>query len=148
MKALTVLQPWASLIAIGAKRIETRSWYTNYRGPLAIHAGKKMTHEQVLLAILDSTGRQRQFQNRWDSFYTLGCVIATATMLDCLPMESYRCLPGVFDDYPELDTPEERACGDFSPGRWAWVLTDVKPLEKPIPAKGAQGLWNWNGGVR
>ena len=38
MKALTLHQPWASLIAIGAKKIETRSWATSYRGPLAIHA--------------------------------------------------------------------------------------------------------------
>src|SRR5690348_17556570 len=40
MKALTLTQPWASLVAIGAKRIETRSWSTSYRGPLAIHAAK------------------------------------------------------------------------------------------------------------
>jgi hypothetical protein len=40
MKALTLTQPWATLVAIGAKRIETRSWSTSYRGPLAIHAAK------------------------------------------------------------------------------------------------------------
>jgi activating signal cointegrator 1 len=40
MKAITLTQPWATLVAIGAKRIETRSWPTNYRGPLAIHAAK------------------------------------------------------------------------------------------------------------
>lgn len=41
MKAITLWQPWASLIAIGAKKYETRSWKTNYRGPIAIHAAKK-----------------------------------------------------------------------------------------------------------
>ncbi len=40
MKALTLTQPWASLVAVGAKRIETRSWETNYRGTIAIHAAK------------------------------------------------------------------------------------------------------------
>ena len=40
IKAITLLQPYAALVAIGAKTIETRSWYTPYRGPLAIHAGK------------------------------------------------------------------------------------------------------------
>lgn len=40
MKAITLTQPWATLVAIGAKRIETRSWATRYRGPLAIHAAK------------------------------------------------------------------------------------------------------------
>jgi hypothetical protein len=39
MKGLTLTQPWATLVAIGAKRIETRSWPTRYRGLLAIHAG-------------------------------------------------------------------------------------------------------------
>ena len=41
MKALTIWQPWASLIACGAKRYETRSWATKYRGPIAIHAAMK-----------------------------------------------------------------------------------------------------------
>ena len=41
MKALTLTQPWATLVAIGAKTIETRGWSTSYRGPLAIHAAKK-----------------------------------------------------------------------------------------------------------
>lgn len=40
MKAITILQPWAALIACGAKKIETRSWYTDHRGQIAIHAGK------------------------------------------------------------------------------------------------------------
>ncbi len=40
MKAITLWQPWATLVAIGAKRFETRSWSTHYRGPLAIHAAK------------------------------------------------------------------------------------------------------------
>ena len=39
-KTLTIAQPWATLVAIGAKQIETRSWQTNYRGDIAIHAGK------------------------------------------------------------------------------------------------------------
>lgn len=39
-KILTLSQPYASLVALGAKRIETRSWRTSYRGPLAIHAAK------------------------------------------------------------------------------------------------------------
>ena len=48
MKALTLYQPWATLIAIGAKKIETRSWGTNYRGPLAIHAGKNREWEYLI----------------------------------------------------------------------------------------------------
>lgn len=49
MKALSVRQPWATLIAIGAKRIETRSWRTRYRGPLAIDASGRMSREDMFL---------------------------------------------------------------------------------------------------
>ena len=38
MKAITIWQPWASMLACGAKQYETRSWATKYRGPIAIHA--------------------------------------------------------------------------------------------------------------
>ena len=47
MKALTIRQPWASLIACGAKRFETRGWKMNYRGKLAIHAGKHSPEKYV-----------------------------------------------------------------------------------------------------
>ena len=40
MKAISIHQPWASLIAFGEKRFETRSWKTDYRGPLLIHASR------------------------------------------------------------------------------------------------------------
>lgn len=53
MKALSLTQPWASLVAIGAKRIETRSWSTSYRGLVAIHASKRFPDEACLFAIQD-----------------------------------------------------------------------------------------------
>jgi hypothetical protein len=72
--------------------------------------------------------------------------------VDCLPMEAFGCLSGIFDDYPELDTPEERAFGDFdvfdsSSGkrRYGWVLESAKPLANPVAATGALGLWEWSG---
>lgn len=49
MKALTVYQPWASLLACGAKQYETRSWATKYRGPIVIHAATKKPPKQVEL---------------------------------------------------------------------------------------------------
>jgi activating signal cointegrator 1 len=146
MKALSLTQPWATLVAIGAKRIETRSWSTRYRGPLAIHAAKGFPRDAR-----DFAGSR--FVNYFlvtagyatgDKYAGLpiGSIIATCQLVDCLPMEAVACLSGVFDDHPELDTEQERSFGDFSPGRWAWVLEDVKQCE-PIPAKGALGLWEW-----
>ena len=154
MKALTLTQPWASLVAIGAKRIETRSWSTSFRGPLAIHAAKgfpgwaqRMCEAEIFRHALVSGGEAVAEPS---ISLPRGSILCYCTLLDCLPMEAFRCLPGVFDDYPELDTPQERAFGDFdvldsSNGRrrYAWVLESVLPLAIPIPAKGALGLWEW-----
>lgn len=143
MKALTLHQPWASLVAIGAKRIETRSWCTNYRGPLAIHAGKSTEHIHVVLHDDDFTNALGAAGILNHPNPTFGAVVAVCRLADCLPTKAVGCFPGVFEDYPELDTAMERTFGDYTPGRWAWVLDCVEPLEKPIPARGAQGLWNW-----
>ena len=143
MKALTLTQPWATLVAIGAKRIETRSWRTAYRGPLAIHAAKSWPREA--LAFASSQACSEAFKSRGAMYwFARGSVVATCNLVECLPMQASGCLPGIFDDCPELDTPEERAFGDYSAGRWAWILEEVKSLDHPIPAKGALGLWEWN----
>jgi hypothetical protein len=159
MKALSLTQPWATLVALGAKRIETRSWPTQYRGPLAIHAAKafpkaarQFTAEPVVCEAVRARYCQRDIDRRASGFpaYPISAVLATCKLVACLPMEAFICLPGVFDEYPELDTPRERAFGDFDVidsrngrRRWAWVLEDVKELEMPIPATGALRLWEW-----
>ncbi len=154
MKALTLTQPWASLVSIGAKHIETRSWFTPYRGPLAIHAAKgfprwaqDMCEAEVFRHAL-VTGGEAVAEPK--SSLPRSVVLCTCTLVDCLPMASFGCLPGVFDDYPDLDTPEERAFGDFDVfdsesgrRRYAWILESVKPLPVPVSAKGALGLWEW-----
>ncbi len=139
MRALTLTQPWSTLVALGEKRIETRSWSTNYRGPLAIHAAKgfprwarQLCADPAFIEALKSEP------------LPMGVIVCTCRLVDCLPMEATGCLPGVFEDYPELDTRQEREFGDYSPGRWAWILEDVKRLPEPVPAKGKQGLWYWD----
>ena len=101
MKALTVRQPWASLIALGVKRIETRSWRTSYRGPLAIHAGlhrPKVGWDHPYGAISYSVKGEDHNQRCWQPpgqggvagprpvFLPLGAVVATATLAECLPI--------------------------------------------------------------
>ncbi len=71
MKALTVRQPWADAIARGLKRIENRTWRTDYRGQLLIHAG---------LSEEDVPGRLR-------GRLALGSIIALVHLDDCLPLE-------------------------------------------------------------
>ena len=159
MKALTLTQPWATLVAIGAKHIETRSWPTSYQGPLAIHAAKgfpadardfvyaKLTRDCLLNSDLGLIVERGYYEGGGiaplDKQLPRGVVLATCKLIGCSRTEATICLPGVFDDYPELDTPQERAFGNYEPGRWAWILADIKPLATPIPANGSLGLWEW-----
>jgi len=141
MKALTLTQPWATAVAIGAKRIETRSWSTSYRGPLAIHAAKgfpgwakrfscewliKREMKRGSPALAFTAGLAAQM-------LPTGVVLATCHLADCIPTTRVGEI-----------SEEERELGDYAPGRFAWVLRDIVRLPEPIAAKGALGLWQWD----
>jgi hypothetical protein len=142
MKALTLRQPYASLVAIGAKRIETRSWRTRYRGPLAIHAAAAFPsqarelcgHEPFRSALLAGGYEQA-------GSLPVGLVIARCRLLACLPTSAEAGLE--HDETPPAGS-AEWAFGDYSPGRFMWLLTDVESIEPPRPARGALGLWEWS----
>lgn len=148
MKAITILQPWASLIACGAKKIETRSWATKYRGPLAIHAGKDR----------DKKGeRIRHIVARAEQYgivipeMTFGAVIAIAELVDCVVMQDIwigkddngKAVQKVRLENGAIVTGNEIVFGDYTPGRYAWILANVRTI-KPVPAKGKQRLWEWD----
>jgi len=144
MKAITLWQPWASLIAIGAKRYETRSWKTSYRGPLAIHAAKKPIAST--LATLDTDTKEimktflaQDFRGDFWGWAALpvGCIVATCELVDCQPVED------VFHFLYKHNMEHETYFGDYSAGRFAWRLDDVQQLDTPIPVRGEQRLWEW-----
>ena len=137
MKALTLYQPWATLVAIGAKRIETRSWSTNYRGPLAVHAGKNKRYFDVL-------GLNIPYGEEGVLFVTelpYGCIVAICKLAAVVRIDksSYT-----WASHKWVLNEQERAFGDYSVGRYMWLLENIKILPEPIPAKGAMGLWEWN----
>lgn len=155
MKALSLWQPWASLVAIGAKRIETRSWRTNYRGAVAIHASKRygrnlrglVNAEPFHSALSPHFGEtdDRSGSNSW-LVLPLGAILAVSKILDCIPTDKIKHLRKTtaegFDGTWSV-TPQEWDFGDYSSGRWAWILGEPKMLAEPIPAKGSLGLWEW-----
>lgn len=153
MKALSLTQPWASLIAIGAKRIETRSWPTAYRGPVAIHASKgfpawaretcwedRFRDALVEAGLADFGGDSDLVFDSAERFaLPLGALVAVGRLEDCVRTEALierhrrgRCVL----------LPHEIEFGDYSAGRWAWILADVTRLAEPISCKGALGLWD------
>lgn len=143
MRCITIRQPWATLIAIGAKRLETRSWRTNYRGELGIHAGKqvdrKVCETEPIRSLLASHSYKSADQ------LPVGAIVAVCRLNDCLPVlqdNGETAWLGGGDRRLEAAGQEYRF-GDFTPGRYAWELTEMRWLPEPIPVLGKQGLWNW-----
>ena len=129
MKAITISQPFASLIASGEKWCENRTWPTSYRGLLAIHAGKGMQY-------LDRSELQA---------YPTGCVVAVCRLIECVQVSSLRDRIRDGTQYPglSLGRMQQLLEHEHCEGPYAFVLDDIQALTDPIKAKGAQGLWEW-----
>lgn len=131
MKALTISQPFASLIASGEKWVENRTWETDYRGPLAIHAGKRSRY-------LEAEDLRR---------YPTGCIVAVCRLALCVRLGLLRQrLESTNEVFAWLvgHTIEEVLAHRHTEGPWCWILKDVRPLPSPLHCRGAQGLWNWD----
>lgn len=126
MKGLTLTQPWASAIAVGVKCVETRNWRTEYRGQVLIHAAKGFPS-----AARDFAKAELQRGVSIPNPLPLAAVVAVARIDHIEHTEA--SLPG-------LSRTEEHY-GDYSSGRYAWHLADVRPLSEPVPCRGALGLW-------
>ena len=125
MKALTISQPYASLIASGEKFIENRTWPTEFRGVFAIHAGKGSRYL--------TAGELRT--------YPTACIVATARLVMCIHRDELdrrnrsdvlvmRFTVGQLLDHIHCEGP------------YCWVLDSVKPLKEPIPYTGKLGLFD------
>lgn len=142
MKAYTVYQPYAYATVAGLKHYETRPRRTNIRGRVAVHAGKKVLRNHDLYTKLwEMTGHDPDKYTGSALYYTecgirtdYGAVVGTVEIVDCVPVEE------IMDKL----TPLEMALGDYSPGRFAWVLENPVMFNLPIPARGQQGWWNWD----
>lgn len=119
MKALNLRQPWADMVAIGKKRIETRMWRTHYRGRLLIVASKIRP---------DDVPHYRHWPKERLAF---GAAVAIVELLDCVPMTIAH---------------EGLAWCPSEPGRWAWILGGIWPLDWALwPIKGQLGLYDVHG---
>lgn len=139
-RGLTIQQPWAFAIAEGFKTVENRSRRTSHRGLLLIHAGLKhdstapiVRYSRDAAIRLDELGGSLNFYearalvpsvfSQPHPTLALGAVIATATLSGCHEAADGCCAPWGF------------------PNCWHWELTDVQPLERAVPRRGALGLW-------
>ncbi len=150
LKVISLWEPWASLMAHSLKKIETRGWSTDFRGEVAIHSTKggltqeSMFHtcsDEPFLTVLKELNILRAGMSKRQvvAAFPRGHIIAVGTLVDCCPTESDICIPGIFDQHPELDTDQERAFGDYSAGRYGLVFDNVTLLQEPVPFKSRQG---------
>ena len=136
IKVLSLHQPWASLVMVGAKTIETRSWPPP-KGligkKLAIHATKKIVQIQEHLYPLYNRGVKNRLGEDWTNTLPTGAIVAIATVQKAIQMTT--------ENFPKG---EELLYGEYAIGRWMWYLKDIIPVNPPIPARGHQGIWNFH----
>lgn len=124
MKALTIKEPWASLIVNGYKEYEFRSWKTNYRGKILIHTGMSMDKDMI--------SRFKDYNLK----YMSGCIIGEADLVDCILVDKEfnnklrEINPIVYSQSNHIET-------------YAWKLENIKKYDKVVYTKGKLGLWNY-----
>lgn len=124
MKVLSIREPWASIIINGYKKYEFRSWKTNYRGKIFIHASKNIEKNNI-----------KRFE-KLNINYNPGFIIGEAEIVDCIPVSSE------FEN--SLITENELIYGATrNRTGYAWKLDNIKIIDKPIKVDGHLGLWNF-----
>lgn len=114
VKALTIQQPWAWAILHAGKDVENRSWSTQYRGPLAVHAACKVDREAAEWLL------EQGFRVPED--LPTGAVLGTIEVMDVVT---------------ESQSP-------WFQGYYGWLLANPTPLVEPRPCRGRLGIWEWN----
>ena len=150
MRGLTLLEPWASLMADGHKTIETRSWSTKYRGLVAIHSSKNKKG-------VDGTMTRLAYDAGWNdrklrSFMSLveewpgGRVIAVGKLVECFSTNDISGQAKCIERGSNLTELMrlERFFGNYSADRFCWLFQDIRRIQHPFDKRGSLGLWKFD----
>lgn len=144
MYAISLRQPWASLIALRIKTIDTKAW-----SPPRSEVGRRIGIHASRTVI---TNRNQMDPETWDTMVKIygiewsrelpkGAMVATALL-----KSAHRVL-GIKEGRAHLAgtnrTVSTDPHGDYSPGRWLWILEDVMPINPPVETSGRGPLWVW-----
>jgi hypothetical protein len=155
MRAISLWQPWATAVALGSKRVETRHWATSYRGPLAIHAAKRRVQAELqhYTSCWNWVGAMRGAgwafgtpTSQLIDALPFGAVVAVCELVDCRRSEDFSL--GELEARRREDRDAtgayawtERQMGDFGAGRYGWALDNIRPLRKPLTWRGGQSFF-------
>jgi hypothetical protein len=150
MRALTLHEPWASLMAHGRKRVETRSWRWPHALPavVAIHAAKRWTPDMARLCSSEPFRATLKELGIYDQAYRrefpLGCIVGVGKLAAVQPSHNFVRGAGYGSHNGLVVVPEaEFQFGDLSPGRYGWIFERVVRLATPVPVKGNRMVWTW-----
>ena len=124
MKVLTIKQPWATLIAEGLKEYEFRSWETNYRGNILIHAGAGIDKDAM-----------KRFKDL-NLEYPTKKILAKVTITDCILLDK--------EMNKKISNENPLVYGTNDRDGYAWKLTNVEKLDIPDTINGKLGMWNYD----
>lgn len=135
MKALTLWEPWATLIALGYKQFETRPWSTSHRGDLLIHAAatRKYCKFRDVVALCARAGLSIVQANEVAEALKPGHIVAAVRLGEITGTRTLLESGAI--------SAQEEVFGDYGPDRYGWALHDVHRLKSPVPAKGMQQFW-------
>ncbi len=138
-KGISLKQPWASLVAMRLKRFETRSWRTNYRGPLVVCSSKSIAppeefHPDIRDIIAAAFPQTLLRHGAWAVYESLpfGKALCVVDLVDCIRAE----------DLQDSEIVAEKQFGNFAPGRFVFKLANMRVFQEPWPIKGSLGIFN------
>jgi hypothetical protein len=126
MKAISLWQPYASAIPLGLKSVETRHWQTSHRGEIAIHAAKRFGPEEKRFAMAERA------LDRLPARLPFGAIVAVVCLVSIRTSDELKLQVSAI----------ERLYGNYEPGRFGWMLEEVRPLTTPVACLGRQGIFN------
>ena len=151
INVISETEPWGTLIALEAKRNETRTWPARlssngpaYRGPIAIHLSKRMDDaicdvepfSSALLAAGYKPGTEHPQGNSWG--LPLGHIVAVCWLESVWQINDHTT-----HRLPDQES-AEYAFGNYQPGRFVWTFSCAYRLSQPIPIeRGAPYIWKW-----
>lgn len=127
MRVVSIREPYATLIKNKIKYIETRSWNTHYRGEIYIHSckGKYPIKEKIKHLVKADELKY-------------GYIMCKANLVDCVFIDKE------FAEKIKNENYDNYLCGDYSEGRYAWIISDIEVLDNYIPANGQLSIWNYD----
>lgn len=153
MKALTLWQPWATLVAEGVKPFEFRRWPAPkwiWDQRIAIHAGARKVRPSEIDDLIVALRLEEGWGTALKAEPALELLLRMQARPESIPLSTVLCTAVIGKPVPAAEAVRQAYGENFKGDSdridhqvFGWPLTEIARLEPPMPAKGAQGFWKW-----